>query len=231
MKGAIFLVEDDDSLGFVTQDSLIEEGYHVSWFKNGKDAWEAYSKQNFDLCLLDVMLPAVDGFELARRIRSVNEFVPIIFLTARVQEEDRLSGFEIGGDDYISKPFSMQELLYRVAVFMRRTSANASNEEVEEKVGAYQYDRNNLKLVHLEEVVDLTQMEGQLLSMLLEKVDELVRREDILVRIWGENDYFKGRSLDVFISRLRKYLRHDKSLSIKNHHGVGFTLTKSSEEK
>lgn len=225
MKGSIFLVEDDDSLGFVTQDSLQVEGYHVSWFKNGKEAWEAYNDQVFDLCLLDVMLPSMDGFEIARRIRAVNEFVPIIFLTARVQEEDRLAGFEIGGDDYISKPFSMQELLYRVAVFMRRSTIN-KKEEVQEDLGTYQYDEGNLKLRHAEESINLTQMEGQLLAMLMEKKGELVRREDILVRIWGENDYFKGRSLDVFISRLRKYLRHDKSLSIKNHHGVGFTLTK-----
>lgn len=227
MKGSIFLVEDDDSLGFVTQDSLQVEGHHVSWFKNGKEAWEAFSEQNFDLCLLDVMLPAMDGFELARRIREVNEFVPIIFLTARIQEEDRLAGFEIGGDDYISKPFSMQELLYRVAVFMRRNSVNKKEIEVQESIGAYQFDQSNLKLVHTDETINLTQMEGQLLSMLIAKLNELVRREDILVQIWGENDYFKGRSLDVFISRLRKYLRHDKSLSINNHHGVGFTLAKT----
>lgn len=228
MKGSIFLVEDDDSLGFVTQDNLQVEGYHVSWFKNGKEAWEAYKEQRFDLCLLDVMLPAMDGFELARKIREVNEFIPIIFLTARVQEEDRLSGFEIGGDDYISKPFSMQELLYRVAVFMRRTSVHKQEVDIQATIGDYQFDQSNLKLIHEEEALDLTQMEGQLLSMLIEKVNELVRREDILVRIWGENDYFKGRSLDVFISRLRKYLRHDESLSIKNHHGVGFTLTRES---
>lgn len=228
MKGSIFLVEDDDSLGFVTQDNLLEEGYDVAWYKNGSQAWEAFEQGEFDLCLLDVMLPAVDGFELARRIRSVNEFVPIIFLTARVQEEDRLVGFEIGGDDYISKPFSMKELLYRVAVFMRRTSQGARSSATEEQIGAYEFDQDNLKLIHEQESIDLTQMEGQLLTMLLEKQGELVRREDILVRIWGENDYFKGRSLDVFISRLRKYLRHDESLSIKNHHGVGFTLTRLS---
>ena len=226
MKGAIFLVEDDDSLGFVTQDSLQVEGYHVSWFKNGNEAWEAYQEQNFDLCLLDVMLPAMDGFELARKIRAINEFIPIIFLTARIQEEDRLAGFEIGGDDYISKPFSMQELLYRVAVFMRRTSADSKGIESRQTIGAYEFDQSNLKLAHEAEIINLTQMEGQLLSMLIEKANELVRREDILVRIWGENDYFKGRSLDVFISRLRKYFRHDQSLSIKNHHGVGFTLTR-----
>lgn len=224
MKGAIFLVEDDDSLGFVTQDNLQLDGYHVSWFKNGKEAWEAYQEQNFDLCLLDVMLPSMDGFELARKIREVNEFIPIIFLTARVQEEDRLAGFEIGGDDYISKPFSMQELLYRVAVFMRRTTALKQEVAIETTIGAYQFDQSNLKLNHEEASINLTQMEGQLLSMLIERSNELVRREDILVRIWGENDYFKGRSLDVFISRLRKYLRYDESLSIKNHHGVGFTL-------
>lgn len=228
-KGSIFLVEDDEHLGFVTQDSLEEEGYRVSWYKNGADAWEAFRQDEFDLCLVDVMLPRMDGFELTRRIRQANEFVPVIFLTARVQEEDRLQGFEIGGDDYVSKPFSMKELLYRVAVFMRRRSRTIEETESVGHIGNYELDRTNLKLIHEQETIDLTQMEGQLLTMLMEKTEQLVRREDILVKIWGENDYFKGRSLDVFISRLRKYLRFDPSLLIKNHHGVGFTLTCTSD--
>lgn len=226
-KGSIFLVEDDEHLGFVTQDSLEEAGYQVDWFKDGQLAWQAFQGQEYDLCLVDVMLPRMDGFELAKKIRTVNEFVPIIFLTARVQEEDRLLGFEIGGDDYISKPFSMKELLYRIAVFMRRSNTHSNPSESLDQIGTYEFDRVNLKLIHDEATVDLTQMEGQLLTMLLDRTDQLVRREDILVKIWGENDYFKGRSLDVFISRLRKYLRLDPSLAIKNHHGVGFTLAKS----
>ena len=224
-KGSIFLVEDDENLGFVTQDSLMEEGYEVHWYKNGAEAWDAFPNGQFDLCLLDIMLPVMDGFSLAKLIREKDEFIPVIFLTARVQEEDRLAGFEIGGDDYISKPFSMKELLYRVAVFMRRNTTVKKEDVSNDTLGFYEFDRANLKLIHDQLAIDLTQMEGELLSMLLENKDQLVRREDILVRIWGENDYFKGRSLDVFISRLRKYLRHDESLSIKNHHGVGFTLS------
>ncbi len=222
-KGKILVAEDDENLGFVIQDSLEQEGYEVTWCKNGEQGWHLFGEESFDLCLLDIMMPKLDGFELARRIRTRDEFVPIVFLTALEMEADKLQGFEIGGDDYVTKPFSLKELLYRIAVFMRRARVSTTATEVM-TVGSYTLDLRNLKLAHKQGEITLTQMEAKLLQMLCECKNELVKREDILIRIWGENDYFKGRSLDVFISRLRKYLRHDASLSIENHHGVGFTL-------
>ncbi|MEM9327294.1 MAG: response regulator transcription factor [Bacteroidota bacterium] len=222
-KGRILIAEDDESLGFVIQDGLAQEGYAVVWSKNGEDAWELFEQGAFDLCVLDVMMPRLDGFELAQRIRTRDEFVPILFLTALEMEDDRLRAFEIGGDDYVTKPFSLKELVYRIAVFMRRSGSKRESGEFIQ-IGGYQLDLRNLKLTHEVGEITLTQMEAKLLHMLCERSNDLVKREDILIRIWGENDYFKGRSLDVFISRLRKYLRHDTTLSIENHHGVGFTL-------
>ena len=222
-KGNILLVEDDPSLGFVTRDNLQVEGYNVHLEVHGRQALDAFENQAFDLCLLDIMLPGRDGFELAREIRSKDEFVPIIFLTARNMDEDRWKGFEIGGDDYITKPFSIKELLYKIAVFIRRSRKPEKTTSML-SVGTYTFDLENLKLSHESMTTALTQMEGELLKMLAESQGQLVKREEILINIWGENDYFKGRSLDVFISRLRKYLSLDEALTIKNHHGVGFSL-------
>ncbi|MFY0685943.1 MAG: response regulator transcription factor [Cyclobacteriaceae bacterium] len=226
MKGNILLVEDDESLGFVTSDSIQHEGYAVTWAKNGTDGENEFLKGTFDLCILDVMLPYQDGFNLAKKIRAKNEFVPILFLTARSMEQDRLKGFEIGGDDYIPKPFSLPELIYRIKVFMRRSERKEemSSAENESIIGEYKFQLSNLTLSHHQEVLNLTKIEADLLAMLFQNKNALVKREDILVEIWGENDYFKGRSLDVFISRLRKYLNQDDSIEIKNHHGVGFQL-------
>lgn len=225
-KGAILLVEDDRNLGFVIKDNLIETGYRVDLAPDGQAGWELFQVGTYDLCILDVMMPKMDGFELTSKIRKKDEFVPIIFLTARNMEEDRLRGFEIGGDDYVTKPFSIKELMYRIDVFMRRSSSSLKPEKAprQSRVGSYEFDMANLRLSIGSKQVHLTQMEGQLLEMLMANRNELVKREDILVRIWGENDYFKGRSLDVFISRLRKYLSEDASITIQNHHGVGFTL-------
>ncbi len=165
----------------------------------------------------------MDGFNLAKNIREKDEFIPIIFLTARSLEEDKLKGFEIGGDDYVTKPFSIKELTHRVRVFLRRSvHHNKPGEEIQ--IGKYKFDSVNLTLSDAFKMIDLTQIEADLLKLLATNCNKLVTREDILVRIWGENDYFKGRSLDVFITRLRKYLKEDSALEIRNHHGVGFTL-------
>ncbi len=221
----ILLAEDDQNLGFMIEDNLKELGHEVSWASNGELALDEFKKTEYELCILDVMMPKMYGFELARNIRSANEFVPIIFLTAKSQEEDRLVGFEIGGDDYVTKPFSIKELSYRIEVFLRRTATNQSLAEMKSfAFGNSTFDQKNLIYTHKENNHSLTQMEGSLLKLLIENQNELVRRGDILEEIWGENDYFKGRSLDVFITRLRKYLKEDTSLEIKNHHGVGFTL-------
>ena len=218
----ILFAEDDHNLGFVTKEGLEEAGYDVIWCKNGEEAWKAFGGQN--LCLIDIMMPKMDGFTLAEKIREKDELTPILFLTAKSLEEDRLRGFEIGGDDYISKPFSMQELVYRLQVFLRRTGEQ-DNANDEFDFGNCQFDFQNLLLIVSGHTQSLTQREGELLNLLLANKNQLVKREEILEKIWGENDYFMGRSLDVFVSRLRKYLKSDSAVEIKNHHGVGFVLS------
>jgi DNA-binding response OmpR family regulator len=220
----ILLIEDDQSLGFLIQDNLENNGYEVKWIQHGKDA-ENVQVDNFDICLIDVMLPGMDGFTLTEKIREENEYIPILFITARSKEEDRLRGFAIGGDDYITKPFSVKELLYRISVFIRRTKAQQQlKTESWRQVGVFSFSQDHLLLKSGDLSINLTQKEADLLNMLLKSSGQVVKRKDILEQIWGEDDYFKGRSLDVFISRLRKYLKSDNNLEIRNHHGVGFSL-------
>lgn len=226
-KSTILVVEDDSNLSFVIVDHLEAIGYKVLTASNGHDALTAFQNTTIDLCLVDVMMPKMDGFTLAAEIRERNEFVPILFLTARSMEQDRLKGFEIGGDDYITKPFSISELTHRIRVFLRRSSGDAAKPEQTFSLGNLKFEDANLRILGEGIEVQLTQMEADLLKLLMQNRNKLVKREDILVSVWGENDYFKGRSLDVFLSRLRKYLKSDQSLAIKNHHGVGFTLIDS----
>lgn len=223
-KPNILLAEDDPNLSFVIADQLSQEGFNLITAADGKEAWSLFTSMEINLCLVDVMMPKMDGFSLATQIRQRDEDVPILFLTARSMEEDRLKGFEIGGDDYISKPFSIAELTHRIKVFLRRSlSADQAAEPNIIQLGTLSFDQFNLQVIGASSV-SLTQMEADLLKLLWKHKNRLVRREDILVEIWGENDYFKGRSLDVFISRLRKYLKEDPTLEIRNHHGVGFSL-------
>jgi DNA-binding response OmpR family regulator len=219
----ILLAEDDPNLGFVITDQLTEMGFQISLATDGVAGWTKFQIEAFDLCIIDVMMPGLDGFSLAKKIREKNAFVPIIFLTAKSLEQDRLKGFEIGGDDYITKPFSMMELHYRIKVFFKRGVSIREKAEIR-TIGQFEFDVRNLQLSREKQVINLTQREADLLQMLHSKENDLVKREDILVAIWGENDYFKGRSMDVFISRLRKYLEADPKLEIRNHHGVGFML-------
>jgi len=221
----ILLAEDDTNLGFMVEDNLTELGYEVQWAKDGMAAFSLFEEDSFSVCLIDVMMPKMDGFELASKIRGKDDLIPILFLTAKSMEEDKLKGFEIGGDDYITKPFSMKELDYRIKVFLRRNGAPASISPQETvNFGLSSFDPQNLSYSNNTTTFSLTQMEADLLAILIENRNKLVKREEILEKIWGENDYFKGRSLDVFITRLRKYLRGDNTLEIKNHHGVGFSL-------
>lgn len=221
VKYSLLLAEDDQNLGFMTKEGLEDAGFNVTWCLNGEEAWKAFGEH--DICLIDIMMPKMDGFTLAQKIRDKDDLTPILFLTAKSQEEDRLRGFEIGGDDYISKPFSMQELVYRLNVFLKRKGSN-SGTKTSISFGSSEYDSINIELIVKGVKKSLTQREGDLLHLLLQQPNELVKREDILLKIWGENDYFMGRSLDVFISRLRKYLKDDEGVEIRNHHGVGFVL-------
>jgi DNA-binding response OmpR family regulator len=219
----ILLVEDDPSLGFVIQDSLGLKGYDVTLCTDGQQGEDAFFNGHFDLCILDVMLPKKDGFTLARSIREKNIEVPILFLTAKTMLEDKLSGFRTGADDYITKPFSLDELFYRIEVFLRRTQENGGPEKVF-NVGQFQFDPFSFTLRHNGEEKTLTQKEAEVLKLLYRNRDRVLKREEILTHVWGDDDYFMGRSMDVFISKLRKYLKRDPDIQIVNYHGVGFRL-------
>jgi len=224
MKAHLLYVEDDDSLRFVTRDNLELNGFRITCCSDGRQALQAVREQNFDLCLLDVMLPEVDGFTLAGEIRKYDHEVPIIFLTAKSLKEDRIHGLKIGGDDYITKPFSIEELILKINIFLRRSSKARYPDEEVWQVGRFEFNHKNLTLTLGAQSRQLTQREGDLLKLLVEHRNQLLKRSEILRRIWGEDDYFLGRSLDVFISRLRKYLKADEAIRIENVHGVGFRL-------
>lgn len=219
-KAKIFYVEDDETLSFVTKDNLEINGYEVDHFLDGESAINAFGSQ-YDICILDVMLPKKDGFSLAMDIRKKNSEIPIIFLTAKSMKEDRIAGLKLGADDYITKPFSIEELILKVEVFLKRKYIDI---QVANKIslGNYEFDYKNLSLILEDSVETLTQKEADLLKMLAENKNQVIKREDILEKIWGQNDYFLGRSMDVFISRLRKYLKGDPTIAIDNVHGVGF---------
>lgn len=222
-KAHILYVEDDESLSFVTRDNLELQGYQITYCEDGLKAQKAIHNEEFDLCILDVMLPEIDGFTLAREIRKFNDHIPILFLTAKSLKEDRIYGLKIGADDYITKPFSIEELILKIEVFLRR---NRIVQPLSKNVliGSFELDYPNLTLHYQEQSKRLTQKEADLLKFLAEHRNEIIKRSIILEKLWGQDDYFLGRSLDVFISRLRKYLRRDEKLKIENIHGVGFRL-------
>jgi DNA-binding response OmpR family regulator len=222
----LLYVEDDESLSFVTKDNLELQGFKVTHFADGQHAMQSVRNSEYDLCILDVMLPDVDGFTIAKEIRKFDSQVPIIFLTARSLKEDKIQGLRLGADDYITKPFSIEELILKVQIFLKRRNVISDNniQQSEFELGDYQFDYNNLELKAEEFFKKLTQKEADLLRYFVRNQNEVLKRSDILETIWGEDDYFMGRSLDVFISRLRKYLKEDESLKIENIHGVGFRL-------
>ncbi len=223
-KAHLLYVEDDETLGFVTKDNLQLNGFQVTHCSNGIDALKSFENETFDLCVLDIMMPEMDGFQLAEKIRKQNAQIPIIFLTAKSLKEDKIKGLQLGADDYLTKPFSIEELMLKVEVFLRRKFI--SNPDADKiSIGKYVFDYTNLKLIFNSEQKGLTQKEGDLLKMLILNKNQILKRAQILKELWGEDDYFLGRSMDVFISRLRKYLKSDECLKIENVHGVGFRLS------
>ena len=222
MKAHLLYVEDDKSLSFVTRDNLELEGYQVTYCADGKKALDVFPNNNFDLCILDVMLPEVDGFTIAKEIRQKNAQVPIIFLTAKSLKEDKIHGLRLGADDYITKPFSIEELILKIEIFLKRSQIVTKESPTVFQVGQFNFDHKNLELSSDDSKKQLTQKEADLLRFFIENKNEVLKRAQILESLWGEDDYFMGRSLDVFISRLRKYLKSDTSLKIENIHGVGF---------
>jgi two-component system response regulator VicR len=219
-------VEDDMTLSFVTRDNLELKGYSVDFCEDGEKALEMISNQIYDLFILDVMLPKMDGFTLAGKIREKNSDVPILFLTARSTKEDRIHGLQIGADDYITKPFSIEELVLKIEVFLRRSRIVQANDNRPEilNLGQYQFDVANQQLTEGKKSTKLTYRESELLKLFAENLNQIVKREDILMKIWGNDQFFSSRSLDVFISRLRKLLHSDPSIRIENIHNIGYRL-------
>jgi DNA-binding response OmpR family regulator len=226
-KSKVLLAEDDLSLGYVIKDNLVDAGYEVVLCADGQAAIDKFTKENFDICLLDVMMPNKDGFAVAKKIRQQTDLVPILLITAKSLEEDRIHGFECGADDYIVKPFSMQELLLRIDVFLRRTKKMHSEKTLNFRIGKMKFSFNDLKLTRDETEYNMTQKEAELLLFLCEHPNRILKREEVLLNVWGKDDYFLGRSMDVFITKLRKYFRSDESIRIETIHGMGFRLNAS----
>lgn len=226
-KAKVLLAEDDLSLGYVIKDNLQDAGYDVVLCPDGQTAIEKFDKTQYDICLLDVMMPNKDGFTVARKIRQLSDMVPILFLTAKSMEEDKIKGFLTGADDYITKPFSMQELLLRMDVFIRRTRKLHADQVQEYSIGQMKFSYTDLKLHTASDTFTLTQKEADLLKFLCEHANHILKRDEVLLNVWGKDDYFLGRSMDVFMTKLRKYFKADPNIILETIHGVGFRFNAS----
>ena len=232
-KAKILYVEDDLTLSFVTRDNLELHGYTIESCEDGVEALQKFNDGHFDLCILDVMLPKMDGYELAERIRAKNKNVPIIFLTAKSTKEDKIYGLRLGADDYITKPFSIEELVLKIEVFLKRSRQpmQKAKETSTCEFGHFYFDVPNHQLKSPGNNRQLTHREAELMKILCQNHDTILKRDDILMQVWGDDHYFASRSLDVFISRLRKYIKSDTSVKIENIHNVGYRLKTKGEDK
>ena len=223
-KRRIMLCEDEESLGVLVREYLQAKGYDAELYLDGEAGYRAFTTETFDLCLLDVMMPRMDGFTLAKEIRMVNPDIPIIFLTAKNLKEDILEGFKLGADDYLTKPFSMDELVYRIEAIMRRAGGKINKPQLTYQLGAYTFDTQRQTLTRGETQSRLTTKECELLTLLCMHVGDILQREVALKSIWVEDNYFNARSMDVYITKLRKLLRDDERIQINNVHGKGYRL-------
>lgn len=225
VKTKILLVEDDSSLGFIISDQLKSDGYNVTLCTDGAEGFQRFNQENFHMCIFDVMMPKLDGFSLAKDIRKIDANIPILFLSAKGADEDKVEGFKSGGDDYLTKPFNVEELQLRVAAMLRRVNIQPESEEKDVyQIGDYTYDTINYNLTHKNFEKRLTKKEAQILKILCKFMNQVAPREVVLNAVWGNDDYFVGRSMDVFITKLRKYLKEDPRIQITNVHGIGFKL-------
>lgn len=221
-RSRILLAEDDLSLGYLIKDNLVEAGYEVMLCPDGQTAIDQFNKEQFDICLLDVMMPNKDGFTVLKGIRQQNAQIPILMITAKSMDEDRIHGFELGADDYICKPFSIQELLLRIDVFLRRTRILHSEKPLTFQIGTITFLYSDQRIISGKEVYDMKQREAELLLFLCKNPNRLLTREEILVEVWGKDDFYLGRSMDVYMTKLRKFLRTDESIRLETIHGTGF---------
>lgn len=220
---SILLAEDDENLGRLLRDFLMAKGYSVHLSENGKEALTEFANGSYDFVILDVMMPEMDGFTAAKEIRQINSDIPILFLTARSMKEDTLEGFKAGADDYMTKPFSMEELLARMNAILKRVQPKQAN-RTEFEIGNSVFDSNRQTLITGEKEVKLTTRESGLFKLLVEKKNEVLDRNTALKALWGDDSYYNSRSMDVYITKLRKYLKEDSNLEIMTVHGKGFKL-------
>ena len=218
----LLYVEDELSLGKITSDTLKKNGFNVIWAKDGFEALEFLSNNKIDICVIDVMMPKLDGFKLVMEIRKNNKLLPVLFLTARVLTEDVLKGFEIGGNDYLKKPFSIEELIFRIKELVKRN--NISNISNIHQIGRYVFNYTKMEIYLDDQKIGLTHRENEIIKRLYVNVNDVVNRSEILKELWGDDSYYNGRSLDVFMTKIRKYFSADPSILIKNIRGVGYKL-------
>ena len=230
-KQRILLCEDEESLGMLLREYLQAKGYDAELCLDGEAGYRAFTKGHFDMCLLDVMMPKMDGFTLAKEIRLVNQDVPIIFLTAKTLKEDVLEGFKIGADDYLTKPFSMEELTFRIEAILRRVRGKKNKEVSTYKLGRFTFDAQKQLLIIDDRQTKLTTKESELLALLCAHANEMLQREFALKTIWVDDNYFNARSMDVYITKLRKHLKEDESVEIINIHGKGYKLIIPAEKQ
>lgn len=223
----ILLAEDDSNLGVLLREYLNAKDFETALFINGILALEAFSREEYDICILDIMMPEMDGLTLAKEIRKINPQIPVLFLTAKSQKENVLEGFRTGADDYITKPFSMEELLYRIQAILKRSAGSSRSKKQENYIiGSYTFDPLTQMLIRGNHSVKLTTKESELLELLCRYGNEIMERNFALKSIWIDDNYFNARSMDVYITRLRKYLKGDPSVKILNVHGKGYKLIK-----
>jgi DNA-binding response OmpR family regulator len=224
VKTRILLAEDDENLGSLLQEYLKARNYETDWFPDGVKAFRAFERNHYDICILDVMMPLKDGFTLASDIRVVNKEMPIIFLTAKSMKDDVFAGFSLGADDYITKPFSMEELIFRIEAVLRRTKSTSDLTDGIFELGEYSFDPQKQSLQRAGDVKNLTTKETELLKLLSANLNRIVERNYALKAIWLDDNYFNARSMDVYITKLRKYLKDDPTVLIVNVHGKGYKL-------
>lgn len=220
----ILFVEDDRNLGVLLQENLNNKGFDTTWCKDGSEGLRAFRTGRYGLCILDVMMPVVDGFVLSKEIRALDSNIPIIFLTARGRDEDKIKGFEHGGDDYITKPFSTQELCLRINAILKRMQPKHGGELKTLSIGRFCFDYTKMTLQIDNTIRKLSSKEAELIRILAEHKNELVQRSHILDKVWGNDDYFTAKSMDVYISKVRKLLKDDPGIELLNAYGIGFKL-------
>ena len=223
-KLSILLCEDDENLGMLLREYLNAKGYSAELYPDGDAGYKAFIKNKYDMCVLDVMMPKKDGFTLAQEIRQTNSEIPIVFLTAKTLKEDVLAGFKIGADDYLTKPFSMEELTFRIDAILRRTHGKKAKETTTYQIGRYTFDAQKQTLAIDGELARLTTKESELLALLCAHSGDILQRDFALKAIWTDDNYFNARSMDVYVTKLRKHLKADPSIEIKNIHGKGYKL-------